>query len=136
MRNMVKAGLMLIKDGSFLVTRKRKTSAFLIPGGRYKRNENDFQCLEREIKEELNCLVDLSSLQYLDIFTDVAANEPNSSITVRLYLGEIIGTPSPSSEIAEIKWFNPKVDDISILAPSIQNKILPYLLEHNLLTIG
>lgn len=131
MKEIVKVGLLLVDDNSFLVTRKNNTSAFLIPGGRHEGEEDDVQALVREIREELDCQLDTGSLQYIGDFRDVAANEPNSYITVKLYSGKIVGNPVASSEIAELKWFNPKVDDAKILARSIQNKILPYLLEKN-----
>ena len=129
MKQIVKVGLLLVDGSSFLVTRKRNTSAFLIPGGKHEAGEDDTQALEREVREELDCQVDIPSLTYIGDFTDVAANEPNSTITVRLYSGKITGTPVASSEIEELKWFNHKVDDASCLARSIQNKILPFLQE-------
>jgi 8-oxo-dGTP diphosphatase len=133
MKEIVKVGLLLVENNSFLVTRKRNTRAFLIPGGRHEGNENDTQALEREILEELSCQLDAKSLQYIGDFRDVAANEPDSYITVKLYSGKIIGNPIASSEIEELKWFNPEVDDVNILARSVQNKILPYLLDNNYL---
>lgn len=131
MKQIVKVGLLLVDGNSFLVTRKRNTTAFLIPGGKYEKDEDDLQAIEREIREELSCQVDASSLTYIGDFTDVAANEPNATITVRLYSGNINGTPVASSEIEELKWFNHKIDDASCLARSIQNKILPFLQKHN-----
>jgi 8-oxo-dGTP diphosphatase len=131
MKQIVKVGLLLVDGNAFLVTRKRNTTSFLIPGGRHENDENDLQALEREIREELSCQLDADSLKYIGDFTDVAANEPNSTITVKLYSGSINGTPVASSEIDELKWFNHKVDDASCLARSIQNKILPFLQEHN-----
>lgn len=130
MKQIIKVGLLLINENAFLVTRKRGTTAFLIPGGRHEENEDDTQALEREIREELDCQLDTASLKHVGDFTDVAANEPDATITVRLYSGDIAGTPVPSSEIEELKWFNPSLDDVSCLARSIQNKILPFLLEH------
>lgn len=130
MRQIVKVGLLLVNDNGFLVTRKRNTTAFLIPGGRHEAEEDDIQALTREIREELNCQLDTASLKYVGDFTDVAANEPDATITVRLYSGDIAGTPEASSEIEELKWFHPALDDASCLARSIQNKILPFLLEH------
>lgn len=131
MKQIVKVGLLLTNAKSFLVTRKQGTTAFLMPGGRLEQNESDSEALEREIREELNCQLNIKSLKYIGDFTDVAANEPNSTITVRLYSGTITGSPVASSEIAELKWFDAKGDDRACLARSIQNKILPFLQEND-----
>jgi 8-oxo-dGTP diphosphatase len=127
MRQIVKVGLLLVDGPSFLVTRKRGTTSFLIPGGKHENGEDDVQAIIREIREELNCGVDTASLKYIGDFTDAAANEPDSTITVKLYSGAIKGSPVASSEIEELRWFDPRVDDPGCLAPSIRNKILPFL---------
>lgn len=132
MKEIVKVGLLIVNSDSFLVTRKRGTSVFLIPGGRHEGTENDTQALEREIREELDCGLEIGTLSYIGDFVDVAANEPNSYIKVKLYSGKISGEPLASSEIEELKWFNPNSDDPQILAPSIRNKILPHVVKNNL----
>ncbi len=124
-----KIGLAVINDHQLLVVRKTNTKKFLLPGGKVDGMESDPECIEREIGEELNCKVETNSLKFIGEFTDVAANEPNTLVTVKLYLGEILGSMRPSREIEEIKWFDPKVHDVSDLADSIKNKILPCLLE-------
>jgi 8-oxo-dGTP diphosphatase len=133
MRSIHKYGLAVINDRTLLIVREHETTAFLIPGGRPDAGETPFQTLEREIREELNCGLTSSTLQLLGDYTDVAANQPNATITVSLYLGSLIGNPEPSAEIEEIRWFNRKQDDAGILAPSIRNKILPDLIARGLL---
>jgi 8-oxo-dGTP diphosphatase len=128
-----KIGLAVINDHQLLVARKTNTKKFLLPGGKIDNIESDLQCIEREIMEELCCEVETNSLKFIGEFTDVAANEPNTLVTVKLYLGKTSGSMRPAREIEEIKWFDPKVHDVNILADSIKNKILPHLLEQEYL---
>jgi 8-oxo-dGTP diphosphatase len=129
MNTITKVGLAIIKDKKLLIVRKEGTTKFLVPGGRPENSENEVETLQREIMEELNCDLDLNSLQYIGEFADIAANEPNTIIKVKLYSGTVSGSMVASSEIEEIRWFNPQSDDMEILAPSIKNKIVPGLLE-------
>ncbi|MFA6888553.1 MAG: NUDIX domain-containing protein [Candidatus Woesearchaeota archaeon] len=125
-----KYGLIILKDKKFLINRKKHTTLFLLPGGKPEHNESPEQCLIREIKEEHNCNIVLDSLIRCGVFEDVAANEPNTIIQIELYYGRVEGTPKPSSEIEEQRWFG-KNDDKEILSPIIRNKILPFLIEKN-----
>lgn len=123
MQKVMKYGLIILRDNKFLICRKKDTELFILPGGKPEGNENAEQCIQREILEELNCKVDVKSLKYLGDFEDIAANEKNLIVQIRLYQGRIIGNPEPSSEIAELKWFG-KDDEYEILSPILRNKIV------------
>ncbi len=127
MNKIIKYGLIIIKDRRFLINRKKGTKLFLMPGGKPEPNETIEDCLIREIKEEHGCLVVRESLHYFAEFEDVAANEPNTTVCIKLYFGIIAGEPHSSSEIEEQQWFG-KDDDPAILSPIIKNKILPALI--------
>ena len=118
MNKIIKYGLVLLKDKKFLINRKKGTTFFLMPGGKPEKKETVEDCLVREIQEEHNCKVVLGSLSFFGEFEDVAANEPNTIIYIKLYLGTILGTPKPSSEIAEQRWFG-RGDDPTLLSPII-----------------
>ena len=120
-----KIGLATIDDGCLLVVRKRKSGVFILPGGKPERNERDLVALAREIDEELGCSVERPVLS--GVFKDVAADNGNAAIVVRLYTGVLIGAPSPQSEIEEIAWLDLKRPDFLPLAPSIVNYIVPHL---------
>ena len=86
----------------------------------------------REIKEEHDCDVIRSSLQYFGDFEDVAANEPNTLICMKVYIGKVKGEPKISSEIEEMRWFG-REDNPRILSPIIRNRILPALLKKKII---
>lgn len=123
----VKAGLLVIRDGRLLLCRKnRDTNLLILPGGRIEPHESDIDCLHREITEELGTLVEVTHLSYVGTYRDEAAGHPGQVVEVRLYQGNLNGTPQPCSEIAGLVWFHP-ADDPSELSPSLRNKILPDL---------
>lgn len=128
MKRIIKYGLIIIKDKKFLINRKKGTTLFLMPGGKPEPGESVEDCLIREIQEEHTCALLLESISFFGEFEDIAANEPNTLICIKLYLGTIVGVPHISSEIEEMRWFG-RNDDPSILSPIIRNKILPALIE-------
>lgn len=132
MNKIIKYGLVLIKNKKFLINRKKGTKLFLMPGGKPKSGEAIEDCLVREIKEEHDCDLIRESIQHFGDFEDVAANEQNTIISMKVYIGKIKGEPKISSEIEEQRWFG-KDNDPGILSPIIRNKILPALLKYNLI---
>jgi 8-oxo-dGTP diphosphatase len=81
--------------------------------------------LRRELLEELECSV--TDTHFEGTFTDNAAGMPETTVTVRLYAGRLVGTPRPSSEIEELAWIDVQAPAKLPLAPSLTNKILPFL---------
>jgi 8-oxo-dGTP diphosphatase len=129
-REMTKIGLALVRDDQLLLVRKRGSVAYILPGGKPEQNEDDFAALSREIKEELGCGLDTSSLVYLGSFADKAADAEDTTVTVKLYGGgHLIGKPSPSAEIEEIRWYSSKNPGEAKLAPSLVNSIIPFLFQ-------
>ncbi len=131
-------GLLVLNDDAteFLVCEKDKediTNQYLMPGGQMDEQSAE-DCLRNEIKDELECEVDFKTLKYIGEYNDVAAGEPDHEIFIELYQGKLIGEPKPSHEIKKIHWIgkddikNPKVSAI------IRNKIIPALLEKEILT--
>jgi 8-oxo-dGTP diphosphatase len=125
-----KVGLLTVRDGKILLCRKRHTTSLLIlPGCCREPGESAMDCLSRELREELGDVI-TTAIELVGIYTDRAAGStPAQPKTVRieLYQAELIGEPTPHSEIAELVWFGEQ-DDRSQLAPSIAQKILPDLL--------
>jgi 8-oxo-dGTP pyrophosphatase MutT (NUDIX family) len=127
-----KIALLVIRDGRILLCRKRhSTSLLILPGGCREPGESALECLERELREELGD-VKLASADRIGAYSDHAAGDPTKTVRIELYLGELIGTPAPHSEIAELIWFAP-ADDWSQLAPSLANKILPDLIARQII---
>ena len=119
-----KVGLAVEREGRLLVARKRGLDAYILPGGKPEGNETDIQTLSREIREELGCEVEGAVLR--GVFKDVAAGAAEAVVVVRLYSANLVGEPSPCSEIEELAWVDVRHPDLK-LAPSIENFILPFL---------
>lgn len=134
-----KIGMLIFNEEKtkFLVCEKSPehvTSDYIMPGGKLE-EENDIECLKAEIKEELNCEVDVGSLTFIDEYTDVAAGRPDRDVSIRLYTGNIIGVPTPSTEIKNIHWIGADDQTNSRISPIIRNKILPDLISKRVLKI-
>lgn len=132
LNKIIKYGLIITKNNSFLINRKYNTKLFLMPGGKPEENESIEECLIREIKEEHDCDLISSSVKFFGEFEDIAANEPNTIISMKVYKGQIKGNPKINSEIEEQRWFS-KNDDQSILSPIIKNKIMPEIIKQKLI---
>lgn len=129
MKIIQKVALAVFKDKKMLQVRtKKQPEVFYTLGGKYEEGESDIECLKREIKEELDCEIDESSLKYLTTFDDIG-HEDELSLHLIMYTGKLIGEPKPSSEIAEIGWFDSNSDpkNLSVIA---QRTIFPWLKEH------
>jgi len=132
MNKIIKYGLIIIKNKKFLINRKFDTKLFLIPGGKPNPGESIEDCLIREINEEHKCTILKDTIVFFGDFEDKAANEPDTIVSMKVYLGKIKGKPIPSHNIEEQKWFGIS-DDTSILSLIIKNKILPALVEKGLI---
>lgn len=126
MNRVIKYGLVILKEGKFLINREYNTKLFLMPGGKPEGGEGIEDCLRREIAEEHGVELVKESIKYFGKFEDWVANEQNIKIAMKVYLGEIVGVPKVSSEVEEQRWFG-KDDDKNLLSPIIRNHILPAL---------
>lgn len=125
-----KAALAVFKDKKILFVRTNKQKdVFYTLGGKYLEGEGDIDCIKREVREELGCRVDESSIKFLQEFEDVAHGDEFAMLRLRLYEGKLMDEPKPSSEIVEIGWFDTNSDkkNLSVIA---QRTIMPWLKEH------
>ena len=113
---------------SLLVVRKRRTSRFMLPGGKPERDEDDVACLARELREELSVEFDRESAKFLGCFTADAANEPGERVAARIYRVAPGSNPAPGAEIEEMLWLNctQSIDQVA-LAPLVSEAVLPLL---------
>jgi 8-oxo-dGTP pyrophosphatase MutT (NUDIX family) len=132
-----KIGLLFLNEDQtkFLVCEKNHfTSDFIMPGGQIEIGEDDIKCLVREIREELDVEMDVTSLKFINEYNDVASGDSTKDVSIKLYLGKIIGEPKPSQEIIGFQWMSK--DDMSNprLSPIIKNKIIPDLIVKKILS--
>ena len=131
-----KVGVLILRGNRLLLCRKnRDTSKLILPGGRIEAGESDLECLARELREELG-EVALRNVEYVGTYEDRAAlDDPTVVKTLRiaLYRGDLVGEPTPASEITGLVWFGPE-SDVAELTPIFVNRILPDLLSRGILS--
>lgn len=115
------------RGGEVLLVRKRDTAIFMQPGGKIDPGETPRQTLIRELEEELGLSVGDPDLLHLGQFIAPAANEDSTIIKAHLFR---VSAPdatrlSPSQEIAELAWANPRHTGLMALAPFTRNTVLP-----------
>lgn len=132
-----KVGLLVLHQdkAKFLVCEKDKgdvTADYIMPGGQFFERSPE-ECLRDEIKEELNCEVDIASLNYINEYLDVAAGAPDKDVSNKLCQGTLIGEPTPSTEIKHIHWIGLEDKNNPRVSPIIRNKIIPDLEKRGIL---
>jgi len=96
-----------IADNRILCTRSSGKDEYYIPGGKREPGESDTQSLSREIKEELQVTLDISSLKFIGIFEASAHGvQPGVMVRMRCYTGGYTGELCPDSEISEMVWLS------------------------------
>lgn len=133
MKTYFKYALCVVRDNRLLVLEESDQPLYIMPGGRPEDGESPEQALSRELKEELDVKLDVSSLRYLGSFDDVAAGKEPATVHIELYKGDFFGELKPGSEIERMIWFA-RTDDRDRLSPITRNKILPALLERGLIS--
>lgn len=128
MKTIQKVALAVFKDKKMLQVRsKNQPLVFFTLGGKIEAGESEIEALKREVMEEIGCEIEESSLKFLTQFEDVAHG--GGVVAIKVFEGNLIGSPKPSSEIAEIGWFDTKSDKkhITVIA---QRTIFPWLKAH------
>jgi 8-oxo-dGTP pyrophosphatase MutT (NUDIX family) len=134
-----KIGLLCLNEGktAFLVCEPGEeyqndaVKQYLMPGGQLE-DDSDFECLKREIGEELDCGIKQSSLSFIGEYEDRAA-DPKKTVLIRLYKGDLIGKPRPSMEIGFLHWLSREDINNPKVSPIIKNKIIPDLVRRGIL---
>ncbi len=126
-RGTIKVVAALISDdaGRVLLVRKRGTAAFMQPGGKRDRGEDDIAALSREIAEELGCGLVRTSVRPLGEFDAIAANEPGFRVQACLYGIDVTGDITPGREIDAMIWIDPSAPPDIPLAPLTRDHVLP-----------
>ncbi len=119
----VAAAIILNDAHELLVVRKKNTQVFMQVGGKLELNELPEQAIEREIKEEIGC--DIQIDQFVGRFETATANEPDHQLISYVYLAQLKQVPHIAAEIAEMKWVS--LDDrVTSLAPLTREVVMPW----------
>lgn len=111
------------------VRTKKNPLVFYTLGGKIEEGEDDIACLKREVREEIGCQIKESSIKFLTEFEDIAHGKEERLVNIRMYEGELVGEPQPSSEIEEIGYFDTNSDK-KHLSTIAQRTIFPWLKKH------
>lgn len=128
MKTIQKVALAVFKDKKMLQVRsKNQPLVFFTLGGKIEAGESEIEALKREVMEEIGCEIEESSLKFLTQFEDVAHG--GGVVAIKVFEGNLIGSPKPSSEIAEIGWFDTNSDEKNITTIA-RRTIFPWLKKH------
>ena len=122
----IAAAVLIGPDGRTLLVRKRGTQAFMQPGGKIDAHEQPIEAQARELEEELALKIDPVRATYLGHFCAPAVNEPGYEVQAELFLLHIDADVTPTAEIEEMQWIDPRGDGGLTLAPLTGEVILPF----------
>ena len=100
----VSAVVLTRPDGAVVTVRKSGTDRFMLPGGKWERDESPLQCAIRELDEELGVSLTPEQLTPLGGFTTDTANEPGFRLLSEVFVASVDARPQPRAEIAEARW--------------------------------
>ena len=104
-----KIGLAVIRNRQLLMVRShRNKDVFYVLGGKPDKGENDLDCIEREVEEEISAKVSVGSIRYLASFKEISHDKPDTVVNLKLYFGKILSEPVVANEIAEYKYIDTK----------------------------
>jgi 8-oxo-dGTP pyrophosphatase MutT (NUDIX family) len=122
------AAVVLNASGHLLLVRKRDTTTFMQPGGKFEPGETSEEALSRELREELGFELTAADFQYVGRFSAAAANEVGHMVDCDVHFTVIESEGAVASEIEELLWIDPlDIDDIA-LAPLTGKVMRPYIL--------
>ncbi|WP_128253729.1 NUDIX hydrolase [Falsirhodobacter deserti] len=121
----IAAAAIVREDGATLLVRKRKTFAFMQPGGKIDSNEASLDALRRELSEELALDVRPEDTEYLGRFSAPAANEPGCTVTAEMFRVQLNNDVEAQAEIEEARWVLPGAESQLNLAPLTRDVVLP-----------
>lgn len=127
---------MINEKGEILVVKKYGSDIFINPGGRVEGNETQTETLKRELKEELD--IEMIEATPFDSFhSERAMHDPDSSLTIHVYIVKWTGDIVPSSEIETAVWLSR--EDLESkkynLSPQLLEQIIPALRIEKLINI-
>lgn len=128
-----KAGGVIVRERKFLVTRSAGKDFFIAPGGKLEKDETPEEALKRELEEEIQINIDLTTLENLGTFYAEAAGKDGLMLEMHVFkVNDYEGEPTPSSEVEEIKWIDTQTSDIQI-GSIFEHEVMPLLKQKDLI---
>src|SRR5271167_3898231 len=107
MKQLITAGLVVIKNRKLLLAFSKNKKAWYLPGGKIDEEESTLAALIREIKEELNILLKNEELKFYTHISAPAFGEyPEIIMEQDCFFHDLLLTPIPNVEIKSLKYFD------------------------------
>ena len=115
------AAAVVVGGRLLLVSKRTAPDVFYLPCGKPEPGESPLACVRREVREELGC-----SIHQPEVFLEVHARGALEGVDMHMtvYRANLIGTPTPTAEIAALTWWPEK---LVTLAPAVDLHVIPTL---------
>lgn len=100
------AALLVVHERKLLLAFSNRKNAWYLPGGKIDDGESAELALVREIREELNCVLNVDQLGWFMEVVAPAFGEPEDHVIRQqcfFYYGDL--DPKPSGEISALRFF-------------------------------
>ena len=99
-------GLLHIKDKKVLLVLGKNKDTWVLPGGKVDEGETEEQALIRECKEEINVIVDSSTIKHYETIQGGAYGKiEGTQVQVSIYTADFTGVIKPQMEIEKAGYF-------------------------------
>lgn len=106
--------LLVVRNKRLLVVLSKKHTLWTPPGGKIElTDKNARAALEREVPEEIS--VGLENIhEHIGIAGISASGRP---VYVYTFFADLVGEPTPSSEIIDLRWIGYTKEELDIVSP-------------------